>query len=398
MRVVVLGGGITGLFTAYYLRKKGHDITIFDRKSETSFTSIYNAGLITPSFAPAPPIGMAKMMRSVLGPSGAMYVSPGEILRNTGWFAKALRTGITRHEKDILELSKLSLSLYKEFFAEEGIHDVDLQQGVLGLYAQESTARAAAEQLSAKFVGPSEIEAKGYVGFGGGVALEQELAINPRKLVGAVTQKLKNDGVVIVDCKQTETARGQGKIDYVFADGRRVNGDAFVVVSGAKCRDLLGPLNYDPRLLPARGMVMLFETDRKDVVGCPALLEDYGIVVVQHNPTTIRLTGFFELNGFEGAFSDARKRWLRETAVQHAPGLKDARLVETGVGFRPCTPDQLPLIGRVPGYSNCFVGTGNCRLGITLAPITGHILSSLISGEQPENPEMLKLVDPARYS
>lgn len=142
---------------------------------------------------------------------------------------------------------------------------------------------------------------------------------------------------------------------------------------------------------------MIFETEGA-AVSRPALLEDYGIAVVQHDTRTVRVTGFFELRNLGPEFSAGRRRWLTETTMRHVRGLAGARLVETGVGYRPCTPDQLPLIGRVPGYGNCFVASGNCRLGVTLAPVTGFLISSMIEGAVPEEEEdVLALTDPARF-
>jgi len=104
-----------------------------------------------------------------------------------------------------------------------------------------------------------------------------------------------------------------------------------------------------------------------------------------HNTMRLRsgLPGFFEIVGFRTGFSEARKKWLLDRFNKHVTKSDQVRIVEEGVGFRPCTPDQRPVIGLVPGYGNAYIASGNCRLGVTLAPATASILRSMIVGIAP---------------
>jgi D-amino-acid dehydrogenase len=396
VHVVVLGGGITGLFVSYYLKKDGHDVTLIDKKTETSSTSIYNAGFLTPSFAPSPPLSMLKVASAIFRPSGALCISAGEVAKNPGWFLRAVRTGVGSHERDVMDMGKRSLALYGSFFREEDAKDIDLQQGVIGLYRDEAEARTVAAEVGGDFLDRAEVDALGFRGLGGGVYFRDELSINPPKLVSFLRSSLERMGVRMRSGQEAELKGERGRVERAVFDGLPVEGDVFVVAAGSKSAEVLRPLGYRPRLLPARGLVMMFESAAPGVVGRPALLEDYGIAVVQHNPRTVRVTGFFEMKGFDADFRDERRRWLKEATTKHVVGFEKLRLTEVGVGYRPCTPDQLPLVGRVPAMGNCFVAAGTCRLGMTLAPVAGHLISSLIGDEHETNESLVKLLDPAR--
>src|SRR5213594_332784 len=91
-----------------------------------------------------------------------------------------------------------------------------------------------------------------------------------------------------------------------------------------------------------------------------------------------------------------KKKWLVDIVSRHVTDLSKLRLVEEGIGFRPCTPDQFSVIGRVPYYENLYVASGNCRLGVTLAPASAYILRSIIRGEDCLD-EIKPLLSPERF-
>src|SRR5213594_1371156 len=90
------------------------------------------------------------------------------------------------------------------------------------------------------------------------------------------------------------------------------------------------------------------------------------------------------------------KKRLVDIVSRHVTDLSKLRLVEEGIGFRPCTPDQFSVIGRVPYYENLYVASGNCRLGVTLAPASAYILRSIIRGEDCLD-EIKPLLSPERF-
>ncbi len=396
MRVAIIGGGITGMFISYYLRKDGHDVTLVEKNPSGFVTSIYNAGLITPSFSPAPPVGLVKVASTILGARGPLYISATEVVRNPRWFLRAMREGVSVHESEVVELGSKSLELYRAFFREENV-EADLQPGILGLYRDREHAKAMAEKLGERFVDENEVAEMGFLGLGGGVLAEREISVNPVKLCNELRSRLSEMGVNIRAGKQATVSAEKGIAVTTLEGGERLVADVHVVASGAMSREVLIPLGYRPLVLPARGLVMLYDTGGKKLVQHPALLEDYGIALVQHNASTVRLTSFFEMVGYKKEFTERRKRWLEDTTRRHLPAFGELKFVQEGTGYRPCTPDQIPVIGRVPQYANLYVATGNCRLGITLAPVSAQIIRSMINGTEPSGVAW-RLLDPERFS
>src|SRR5256712_12219235 len=129
MNVAIIGGGITGTFCAPYLMRDGHQVSVIERRSTGSVTYIYNPGLITPSLAPTPKIGLGRILSTYLGRDDPVHISPSHILANPRIFRTALRKCLTGYEDKIVRMGHESLELYKEFFTEVGSRP-DLIEGV----------------------------------------------------------------------------------------------------------------------------------------------------------------------------------------------------------------------------------------------------------------------------
>ena len=380
MRIVIIGGGVTGLFCAHYLMKDGHQVTVIEKNQRGSITSVYNAGLLTPSLAPTPGMGLRKILSPYVGREGVVYISPRQILSNTRWFRTALRKGFTGFEKNLVRMGHSSLELYQKFFTETGFRP-DVIEGVAALFCEETLARKTHASLGGRFVDEKSINSMGYRGFRGGVMFEEELSVNPATLYESLRDTVfaRGRGELVIG-NNIEPVRAEGKSTQVVVDGRKIPCDALVLTAGSWSREICGQFGYDPQVLPARGLVILFDTDGEEIITRPSVLEDYGMGLAQHNKTTLRLTGFFEMVGFRKEFSDKRKKWILDRFERHVTKSDQVRISEEGVGFRPCTPDQMPVIGLVPGYRNVYVASGNCRLGVTLAPATAEVIRSMING------------------
>ncbi len=384
------------MFASYYLIRNGFSVTIVDKNPSGGETSVYNAGLIVPSFAPTPTIGMSKILAAYIGRQGPVYISPRQILMNAKWLMAALKHGVHGSEKAVIELGMKSLELYKDFFAEESV-GVDLAKGIIGLYKDADHARKAAQELNGQFIDEKEAQRLGFTRFGGGVLFEGELSVDPAKLFKELRRRLSEMGARMILGGEAQLNSSRPKISSAIVNGENLTGDFFVVAAGAWSRNLCGPLGYDPHVIPARGLAMIFDTGGAKLVGYPALFEDYGIAVVQNGPSALTVTSFFELRGFQSTFSESRKRWLLKILSSHLKDYNQLRYINEGVGYRPCTPDQLPVIGKVPGYENLIIASGHCRLGITLAPATGHMIGSMLAGQMP--PEgLLRPFDPSRFA
>src|SRR5438046_9693122 len=111
MNIVIIGGGITGLFCAHYLMRDKHKVTVIEKSGTGSATSIYNAGLLTPSLAPTPRMGLGRILSTCLGREAPAYISPREVLPNPRWFRMARRRGRTRYHAKVAEPGHAGLTL-----------------------------------------------------------------------------------------------------------------------------------------------------------------------------------------------------------------------------------------------------------------------------------------------
>lgn len=381
MRVVVVGGGLVGMFSAYYLAKSGHEVSLIDPGRRDVRTSVYNAGLISPSFSPLPVSGLTDLIVLSAGGHEAVRVSKRLILSSPRWFYSLVKSVGRTDPRPLLELGEASLRLYEEFFRKEGV-DVDLARGVVGLYYNRSEAENTAELMGGRFIDETECRELGFDNVAAGVLFPRDLSINPAKLYSALRSLLVREGVVLVPGEAVLTRSGDEA--SVSVKGDRVGSDYVVLSAGAWTTKACKRLGYNPMILPARGLVLLFDCGGERLLGRPGFVEDLGVGLVQHDEKTLRATGFFELVGFNPRFGGDEVSWLVKQVGKHVAGGSRVRLVEKGVGFRPCTPDSMPVIGRVPGYRNLIIASGHCRLGVTLAPATGFIVESLVSGRRVE--------------
>ena len=376
MNIVIVGGGVTGLFCAHYLMKDKHKVTVVEKNETGSVTSVYNAGLLTPSLAPTPRMGLGKILSPYLGREQAVYISPRQILSNTGWFRTALTKGLAGYEDKLIRMGHESLKLYQAFFAETGFRP-DVVEGVAALYVEGADARAAQASQGGELLDETSISRMGYRGFHGGIMFEEELSINPAKLYRSLWDLVFSHGnaeLIVGNDVRFVTEQN----DSIYVDGKKISSNVIILTAGSWSRELCQQLRYNPQILPARGLAILFDTGGEEIVTTPVVLEDYGIGLAQHDKSTLRLTGFFEMVGFRTDFPDNRKKWVLDRFKRHVVKSDQVRIVEEGVGFRPCTPDQMPVIGLVPGHQNVYIASGNCRLGVTLAPATANLIRLMI--------------------
>jgi len=342
-------------------------------------------------------IGMSSIVGSFFGRGGPVYISPLEVIRNLKWFRIASRKALSGYENAVIELGHDSLKRYIDFFKREKI-EPDLVQGIAAFFIEEQKARSIAAKTGAQFLGSEKLIEAGFQGFGGAAYMKEEFSINPLKLYDELQARLLEIGVKIRHGVDADLLI-EGKDVSVRIDGERLPADNYVVTAGSWSSQVLKNLKYNPQIIPARGLVLLFDTHGETVTKIPALLEDYGIVVSQHSQDLVRISSFFEIVNFKEQLSESRKEWLLRLVKNHVTKFSNLTPSFEGVGFRPCTPDQLPVIGRVPRHSNVFIASGNCRLGMTLAPATANIIRSMIdSSSVPQAEEKLwKQFDPARF-
>lgn len=396
MRVGVIGCGVVGLFTSYYLIREGVEVTIYDTQPIGGRASEYNAGLITPSFASAPRLSITMISRAILGMAGPIRVSLWELVRNVRWFSRALRSYGAADEV-IRRLASKSLELYLDFLSREKM-DVDLIRGVIAAFRRRDDAEILARTSGGRVISEKDLEDMGYTGLEGGVYVENEISINPAKLYWGLRGRVVEMGVRILDAEVIDIEALSNGVRLVSNKGSEIF-SSVVISAGSRSRELCKRIGFDPMILPARGLVMLYRSNNTEIVNSPAILEDYGVAISQHDRDNVRITGFFELIGYRTEISNHNIEWLSSIARRHIKRYDRLNLKEIGIGYRPCPSDLIPIIGEIPGHRGLYIASGLCRLGVTMAPIAGRIIASMITGSRiPIDRETLELLSPSRFS
>jgi D-amino-acid dehydrogenase len=383
LKFLVIGGGISGLFLSYYLLEAGNDVVLADASRGPVRTSVYNAGQLSsrPSFT------------DIFGASNVVRLSAVETRRNRRWFRLARKQNRDRYEEVAAALSARSLALYEKFFSREKAK-VDLTGKVLELHStfrDEGNAGAP----GARFLKPAELSELGYKGFEGGWLMEEK-SLHSGKLLSYLRSRISEMGAEVVEGEVGLKSQGS-RISCALVQGEEVVADAYIVAGGSWSRATCKPLRYDPMVIPARGLVLFYRTGGKRVVDYPAHYEDEGVTITQHDKDTVRLTSFFELVGFDPKFSRSRTDWLFETVASHLSRPCELELSEVGVGYRPCTPDQLPVVGRVPHCENGYILSGSCRKGMALAPALSQMVMGCVLRPGEANDPLLRALDPGRF-
>ncbi len=378
--VAIIGAGVNGMFCAYYLLKKGYQVTVIDKNAE-GLTSKNNAGLLTPSLTPAPKISINDVINALAGGAGPISISPRRVVADPIWFLKAAKYANDESQTQrIIDMGKDSLKLYTEFFDSEKI-DADVKKGVAAFYSSKEEAKELSKKYNGKFIGEKTIMHLGYNKLHGGIIFKDEISINPVKLFAGLREKIIKLGAHMELGEEAKLYVRGGSVDYIQAGTKKIHADKYIVTAGSWSNSVLKSAKVNPYIEPARGFSILFSTNNKTIISTPALLEDYGIAVAQHSANLVRVTSFFELQGEDHNLKKKREEWLLNIIKTHLANYRNMRIIGKYYGFRPCTPNNIPVIGAAPEINNLFIATGQCRLGVTLAPITGKIISEMIDGK-----------------
>ncbi|MFP3170774.1 MAG: FAD-dependent oxidoreductase [Sulfolobaceae archaeon] len=350
MKVAVIGGGIVGLFTAYYLLKEGADVTIYER-AFLGNGSVHAAGLIEPyRFDKINTMAMIRKMMKYkkLGVTDVKSV-------NTSWLS-ALLTELERPAPpeawEIMRfMASFSLREYK-YLAEEK-NDFDYEEsGLLELYYDKNALEKAVEEEKLSPFKP-KFEVVDVKNFAGGVYFPELSKVDTFKFVDRMTREIAKAKVVI---KEVERVTSDGVVDGAEKY------DKVVLASGISLRKFGLPITafkgYGYRVKGDVG------------INYPFVLAEYGVAVAK-NTDNIKITG-----GFDADFSDDSSR--AEFFLNMASKVVDVNYVyDLTMGYRPCSPDGFPIIGQ---YDNLVFSTGACRLGWSFAPAMGKMASDMVLG------------------
>jgi D-amino-acid dehydrogenase len=405
MKIAVLGSGVIGVTTAYYLAKAGHEVTVVDRQSGPALeTSFANAGEVSPGYASpwaAPGIPM-KAMRWLFMHHAPLILRPNLDLAMVVWVARMLRNCTSAryalNKNRMVRLAEYSRDCLIALRAETGISYDERMQGTLQLFRNAKQVDGAAKDI--------EVLAKGGVPFevldpAGCVGAEPALDSVRDKIAGGL--RLPNDETG--DCfKFTNALAGMAanigvRFDYgqaisrIDASGGRIAGvltssgtitaDAYVAALGSFSPLLLGPLGIGLPIYPVKGYsltVPIVDAARAPV---STVMDETFKIAITRLGDRIRVGGMAELSGYTNDLPARRRSTLEHSVRDLFGGAGDYTRASFWSGLRPMTPDGTPILGRTP-YPNLFVNSGHGTLGWTMACGSGRALVDIISGRKAE--------------
>ena len=417
--VVVIGGGIIGLCTAFALHGRGVPVTVLDAGPAEHAASHVSAGWVTPSLAaPVPSPGLiATSLRWMLRSDSPLYIRPRLDPAFLRWTVRFWRHCNARDYRAGAEATAAfgarSLALY-DAMREAGVRYEEHRDGLLFAYRTTNSLEhdyAALEpirrfgfEISSLMDGDElrALEPSLSRTVTGGYWLPQERSLRPDSLVRGLVGYLQERGVEVRQDTPATGIETTGKTaTAVFAGGQRIPAHAVVVAAGAWTPRLLKPLRAHVPIEAGKGYSIDFTPapTLPHPVSRPLYLHETRVAITPLDGM-IRLAGTMELSGLNHDVRQERvaaiaraagwaiRGWPEQTATS-GPG------VRIWNGPRPMTPDGLPVIGCLPGYRNLVVASGHAMLGLTLGPATGEAVAELIvSGRAPD---VIAPFDPARF-
>ncbi len=397
MHIGIVGGGIIGLCSAYYLQKAGHRVTLLDQDTIADGCSFGNAGMIVPShIIPLAQPGMiSKGMRWMLNSTSPFYVKPrlNLDLARWGWlfYRHANDAHVQRAIPALRDLSLLSKELYQDLAANGDLSFEWQERGLLMLYKTAGAEHEMAEEadvanragIDARLLNGQQVqdlEPDARVDVRGGIFYPGDAHLNPNELIRSLVAYLRKNGVEILE-KRTVTGFGKtGKhITAIQTAQGDVAVDAVVVAGGAWSSDISRQLGMSLSMQGGKGYSFMMH-DVKNNVRVPAIMLEARATATPMGKS-LRFAGTLEVAGTDMTVNMNRVRGIFQSINNYYPEIKvEMPKVETvWRGLRPCSPDGLPYIGRTDRFDNVVLATGHGMMGLSLGPATGKLVSEVVN-------------------
>ena len=398
--VLVIGGGIIGLCSAYYLVQAGCSVTILEQDEIGSGASHGNAGVIVPSSVEplAAPKVIAKGLRWLFNPESPLYIRFRFDLELIRWLWRFRVCCNQREVERVLpilrELNIASRNLYDEISRTEEIDFGYHRKGILAPYITQAAFEQGAEEAKkradngldkrvltgdeARDMEPSLTRA-----IVGAVYHVEDAHSIPQQFVQGMEKIVESKGVMIHRQTKVTGFEVRGKeVRSVRTEVREFAADRFVLATGSWSPQVARLLPMRVPIQPAKGYAISMKRTDQGPVYPMRLLEAKAAVTPMGE--IVRYAGTLELAGMDRSINQRRVDGIRRGVRQFLREEAEGETVEVWAGLRPCTPDTVPIIERRHDYENLIVATGHGMLGHSLGPITGKIVSQLVTGEEPD--------------
>jgi len=404
MKVAILGSGVIGVASAWYLAKAGHEVVVIDRQSGPALeTSFANAGEISPGYASpwaAPGIPM-KALRWLFMDHAPLILRPQPDMAMLRWLVAMLSncnaTAYMVNKRRMARIAEHSRECLIALRAETGISYDERSQGTLQLFREEKQLDGMAKDvavLKADGVPYEVLDRAGCIAaepglaqsaatIAGGLRLPNDETGDCFKFTNALAAMCAAQGVTFLnDHAIAHLITEGGRITGVETDKGRITADTYLVALGSYSPRLVAPLGLRLPVYPVKGYsitVPIVDAPRAPV---STLLDESYKVAITRLGDRIRVGGMAEISGFNNVLPPRRRATLDHVVGSLFPGAGDLARGTYWSGLRPMTPDGTPVIGATP-YPNLYLNTGHGTLGWTMACGSGQVIADLISGIAP---------------
>ncbi|MDG3582673.1 NAD(P)/FAD-dependent oxidoreductase [Galbibacter pacificus] len=398
--IVIIGGGIIGLSSAYYLQKEGHQVTVIDKSDISEGASFVNAGYITPShIIPLASPGMiAKGIKWMFNSSSPFYMKPrwdADFFKWSWYFHKSSTPEkVAKAIPVISEINVLSRTLYKDLIASRDLGQFHWEhKGLLMLYKTDKAGesemavaeKAKKEGLEARHVDKNDLkvlEPNVTIDAKGAIFYECDAHSTPTEIMPKLVAFLKKNGVAIKTNETVENMVIDGnKVKIIQTNKAFYNADEMVIAAGSWSEGLAKKLGL--KLPVQAGKGYRIDLHRPTGIELPAILMEAKAAMTPMNGFT-RFAGTMEFSGINKTIRKERVEAIARAAKAYYPEIEITPDEKNNAqsGLRPVSPDGLPYIGCSSKYKNITFATGHAMMGWSLGPATGKLVSEIIDGKK----------------
>jgi D-amino-acid dehydrogenase len=428
MKTTIIGSGVIGLFSAYYLSKQGYEVTIIERSNGDDGCSTGNAGMIVPShFIPLAVPGMIeKGIKWMFNSESPFYIKPRLNLDLFSWGLKfyqaATKKQVERAMPALRDISLLSKALYQDLAKTPDLDFAFEEKGLMMLCKTEHSfeeeievAQQANELglktkiLSTKELHEFEPEVKPDVA--GAIFYEGDAHLYPNQLVKNLKKHLENIGVKFYyntevtgfeleknEIKKINIRQIVGnQIQNRTANLSELNTENIVIATGSWSPLLADMLNIGLPMQAGKGYSVTYEQNEGKKLNIPSILLEARVAITPMSNNLIRFGGTMEIGGLNDQINMNRVRGIIKAVPNYFPDyqINIPQKEQIWHGLRPCSPDGLPYIGRTNKYKNLIIASGHAMMGLSLAPATGKLVQEIIDNQK--NSIEIDLYKPERY-
>ena len=406
MKIAVLGAGVIGVTSAWYLAKAGHEVTVIDRQDAAGMeTSFANGGQVSESHAePWANPGTPRQALKWLGREDSpllfrLRADPRQWAWGLDFLSQCLPWRTRANAAQIAAMNHYSHAQLRSLYEETGIEYDRQTRGILRFYESAEDLNAAtraadlerAEGIDLRALSAAECIAlepalaEGAARVVGGVHAPGDESGDAHKFTQALAMMAAGRGVRFrygAGIARIERA-GDRIAHVVLAGGETLQSDAYLVALGSYSPLLLRSVGVSIPVYPLKGYSITVPLDEGDVAPHISLTDSVHKLVISRLGKRLRVAGTAELNGYDNRINAARCKAIVRRTYALFPRAGKPERAQFWAGLRPATPSGVPCVGRTR-YPNLYVNTGHGTLGWTMACGSGAAIADIVSGKEPE--------------